>query len=240
MNSSHKKNAIKLDTQTSFPAVGDSLIVLPGISDPNTGIPLGGYQGRVTEVELGKSGQVTVTFQWDSLSLKNMPASAIRFCEEEGLDWTRMCLYASEIAPAVPRDRQRDVDKIIERLTAEHAWDYLGEQGQRIQQVLAGIIEDDENEGEVFERWYEHLQTTLKMPFEAEITEDEDHGPLHAGQHVRVQSFEEFDDYQYGILVNIKAGGRSFVFPLCDLEVVDKKSSQYNVVDDYATWFSNR
>jgi len=82
---------------------------------------------------------MTVTFQWDSLSLKRMPASAIRRCEEKGLDWTSMALYPEEIERAEPRDTQDDVDALIEELSAEHSWDYLGKQGQRIHQVLADL-----------------------------------------------------------------------------------------------------
>jgi len=58
-----------------------------------------------------------------------MPASAIRRSEEDGLDWTIMDLYPEEIGKAEPRDTQIDVDKIIEELSAEHNWDYLGKAG---------------------------------------------------------------------------------------------------------------
>jgi len=84
---------------------------------------------------------MTVTFQWDSLSLKCMPASAIRRREEKGLDWTTMGRYPEEIERAEPRDTQDDVDAVIEELSAEHFWDHLGKQGQRIHQVLGKVKE---------------------------------------------------------------------------------------------------
>ena len=31
-----------------------------------------------------------------------------------------------------------------------------------------------------------------------------------------------------------------YVFPLCDLEVLDKSSPYYQPVKDYAVWFANR
>ena len=58
--------------------VGDCIKVKPGVKDPNYGFDIGGWQGRVTEIETYQPPQVMIMFQWDSLSLERMPASAIR------------------------------------------------------------------------------------------------------------------------------------------------------------------
>jgi hypothetical protein len=218
-------------------AVGDCIIVRPGVKDPDYGWDIGGWQGRVTEIESYKDEKVTIMFQWDGLSLKAMPASMIRHCEEKGLDWTTMGLYAEEVERAEPRDTQEDVDAIIHELSAEHAWDYLGKQGQRIHQVLKDIDEDDELEA--FEAWKEYLETHLKLPFEADVSESQDHGPLKFGDRVKVIIFEGVYDL-YGILVNVQVGHQGYVFPLCDLKAADKKSINYGLTDDYAVWFANR
>ena len=90
-------------TQSSFQnpttnlKIGDCIVVKPGVKDPDYGIDIGGWQGRITEIESYQPGQVTIMFQWDSLSLKRMPASAIRRSEEKGLDWTTMGLYPEEV-----------------------------------------------------------------------------------------------------------------------------------------------
>ncbi len=52
-------------------------------------------------------------------------------------------------------------------------------------------------------------------------------------------SFEGVEDL-YGILVNVQIGQQGYVFPLCDLKAVDKKSINYGLTDDYAVWFANR
>jgi hypothetical protein len=218
-------------------AVGDCIIVRPGVKDPDYGRDIGGWQGRVTEIESYKDEKVTIMFQWDSLSLKAMPASMIRHCEENGLDWTTMGLYAEEVERAEPRDTQEDVDAIIQELSAEHAWDYLGKQGQRIHQVLKDIDEDDELEA--FEAWHKYLETRLKLPFEAEISETQERGPLRFGDRVKVISFEGVYDL-YGILVNVQVDHQGYVFPLCDLKAADKKSINYGVTDNYTVWFANR
>jgi hypothetical protein len=62
---------------------------------------------------------------------------------------------------------------------------------------------------------------------------------LHAGDRIQVIDISELDDL-HGILVHVRAKREDYDFPLCDLEVVDKRSSNYQVVDDYAVWFANR
>ncbi len=217
--------------------VGESLVVKPGVKDPDYGRDIGGWKGRVTEIESYQDGKVTIMFQWDSLSLKAMPASMIRHDEEKGLDWTTMGLYAEEVERAEPRDTQEDVDAIIQELSAEHAWDYLGKQGQRIHQVLRDVNQDDDLEA--FETWQEYLENHLKLLFEAEVSESQERGPLRFGDQVKVIGFEGVEDL-YGILVNIQARYHGYVFPLCDLKATDKKSINYGLTDDYAVWFANR
>ena len=52
-----------------------------------------------------------------------------------------------------------------------------------------------------------------------------------------------FDDeiYEVGILVNVKrvSDKRKFVIPLAELEAGDKKSKNYQLLDDYSVWFVN-
>jgi hypothetical protein len=217
--------------------VGNCIVVKPGVKDPDYGIDIGGWQGRITEIESYQPGQVTIMFQWDSLSLRRMPASAIRRSEEKGLDWTTMGLFPEEVEIAEPRDTQADVDALIEELSAEHAWDYLGKQGQRIHKVLQDIDADDDLEA--FKAWQEYLEAHLKLPFDAAVSESQERDLFRFGDHVNVVGFEGVQDL-YGVLVIIKAGRNSNVFPLCDLKAVNKKSTNYTLTDDYAVWFANR
>jgi hypothetical protein len=51
---------------------------------------------------------------------------------------------------------------------------------------------------------------------------------------------KDFDDF-YGLLVNVKrvSDKSEFTYPLADLEVTDKKSKNYQLLDDYSVWFVN-
>jgi len=148
-----------------------------------------------------------------------------------------MGLYPEEVESAEPRDKQADVDALIEELSAEHHWDYLGKQGQRIHQVLREVDEGDDLEA--FEAWQEYLEAHLKLPFEAAVSESQERGHLRFGDRVTVVGFEGVEDL-YGVLVNIKAERNSYVFPLCDLKATNEKSANFMMTDDYAVWFANR
>ena len=51
-------------------ALGDSVVVKPGVTDPVTGSALGGWQGRLIALEDQRD---RLSIQWDSLTLKSMP-----------------------------------------------------------------------------------------------------------------------------------------------------------------------
>jgi hypothetical protein len=121
--------------------------------------------------------------------------------------------------------------------TIEHVWDHLGPEGQRIQQILTGIDPDDE--WNAFKVWNKHLQKVLQFPFEAEVFEPQEHGPLQDGDEVIVERIEDVVE-EYGIIVQVKHEGISYQFPLGDLEAIDTKSPNHDFIQDYAVWFANR
>ena len=56
---------------------------------------------------------------------------------------------------------------------------------------------------------------------------------------VEISKISELDD-RFGILATITFEGNNFEFPLCDLDVTDKKSPNYQYINDYTVWFANR
>lgn len=223
-------------TRSSF-RIGDSVRVKGGTRDPDLGADIGGWQGRLLSID--RSGnKISLTIQWDSVTLKSMSAAMIEQCEEQGLDWAEMILSTDEVEPARPRDTQPDVARTKERLSNQYGWVGLGEEGKRIQKVLAAMEADDDLDE--FGAWEQHLERNLRFPFDAVVAEFQDRGPLRAGDKVVVTGLAEVTDEMYGIIVDVRLGRRKYAFPLCDLEAVDRKSANYQLVKDYATWFANR
>jgi hypothetical protein len=214
--------------------IGDLVIVNPNTKDLDLGIDIGGWQGRVKEIS---ERYDSIIVAWDSLTLKQMPGEAIDKCEEDGLDWQTYGLSPQDVALTSPRDHADDAEDAIRLLESKHGWSYLGEEGKRIQAVLARVDNDDE--WAALEAWEAYFEQTLTFPFEAEVSECQDRGPLRTGEKVRVLGIEGSED-PYGVLVSLRRKRQRFVFPLCDLEAVDISSLNYEPVKDYAVWYANR
>lgn len=108
---------------------------------------------------------------------------------------------------------------------------------RRIQRVLKAI--DPKDDWAAMERWGRHLRKVLKFPFPAKVAEPQEGGPLRTGDKVVVARILDVDDL-YGVIVDIQDSRESYGFPLCDLEVMDRKLRAYRVVRDYVVWFANR
>ena len=220
-------------SQTKF-QLGNSVIVKPNVQDPDLNINIGGWQGRISEV-VEKDNVICIL--WDSLTLNQIPAKAIDQCEEEGLDWAEMYLYSKDVELTNPRDNEEDVKKAIGFLESKHSWSHLGEEGKRIQAVLDKA--KGSGEWAEFEAWEKYLGQVLKFPFEAEVSEWQERGRLRTGDKVKVLGIDSNDD-KYGILVALSRKRENHVFPLCDLEAIEKTSSNYRPLKDYVVWFANR
>jgi hypothetical protein len=214
--------------------VGDSVVVKAKVLDPDFGVDIGGWQGRISDV---RNKDNLVRIDWDSQTLQEMPSDFITQCEEQGFGWEQIYLEMTEVELTEARDTLAEVTKIYEQLQDKHAFDHLGPEGAGIRQVLAQIDSNDETA--IWHAWELHLKTNLTFPFEAEIAEFQEQGPLQAGQKVTVQDLLMVDDL-YGILAAVKHDRRIHHFPLCDLGVTNEKSPNYQVVKDYVMWFANR
>jgi|GEM_PF-995769 len=120
----------------------------------------------------------------------------------------------------------------IEMKRAEKLYE---EQERRVDEFVRNCGGEDDMEIE--EAWQKYLEDQLQFPFEAEVVDDP--GPLEVGDIIKVTAIEGSDDL-HGIIVKARMGRKQYSFPLCLLELVDKDSKNYQPVDDYNFWFSNR
>ncbi len=216
--------------------VNDSVVVKSGVQDVDFDVDIGGWQGRVEEVE-PREREGILLIHWDSVTLREMPDEMIEGCEKQGLSWALYPIPASDVEPARPRDTQTDVDRVVEELEKKHAWIGIGPEGRAIQEVLAGVDPDDEVAA--FDAWNDHMEEHLDFPFEAKVNEFQERGPLRGGDQVTVVSIAGLD-YTYGVIVHLRRGGQWYDFPLCDLAVLDTSSPNHDLVQEYRVWFANR
>ncbi|MDZ7832676.1 MAG: hypothetical protein U5L07_13055 [Desulfobacterales bacterium] len=134
--------------------IGDWVRVKDGIEDPDFGNDISGWQGQIFDI-----ADDTVCIEWDGETLLQCPEEVIVKSEQEGLDWTRMDLEASEVIPAAPRNKVQDKNLIIQEITNRHRWDYLGESAEIIRNVLQNVDADDENKA--FDAWAKYCRKHL-------------------------------------------------------------------------------
>lgn len=223
-----KKNRLNLK-------IGDSVMVNTGVKDPDSGIEIGGWQGRIRELEEDEHGHTVLCVSWDSLTLRDMPKPYVEESEVAGFDWQNYYLGVEDVTPVQSRDSQHDVTRAVDEMARNVGWSSLGEEGRRIQQVLAGI----DDEWEAFRAWEKYLHESLSFPFKAQVSEPQESERLREGDKVTVVNISGLDDL-YGIITGIRHGAEELDVPLCDLEVVEKNSSNKEVVRDYAVWYANR
>ncbi|MDJ0705516.1 MAG: calcium-binding protein [Leptolyngbyaceae cyanobacterium MO_188.B28] len=215
--------------------VGDSVIVKPDVKDPDFGQDIGGWQGRISELDQSNN---LVCIDLDSITLKNIPSHYIDECEEAGLVWDKIYLWITDVELTSPRDSEREVAAVTKQLSVQHAWSHLGAEGKRIQAVLTGVDPDDTLG--CLEAWLTHFEKVFRFPFEAEVVELLGRSPLRVGDRIIVKSLLDETDGLSGVLANVKKGRRSLIFQLCDLEATDIHSANYGYLRDYVVWFANR
>lgn len=99
---------------------GESVVVKSGTIARGFGIDFSGWYGRTSDIVVSE-GEPRIMVGWDSLSLKNLPISAIEQCMKEGIDWTAVLLRFHEIESARPRDTIEDVQDAIEIIMEENS-----------------------------------------------------------------------------------------------------------------------
>ena len=191
-------------------------------------------RGRVKKF-YAEAGTALVAF--DSPTIRAMPPAYIERCEEEGYSWNEYGFELDSLDASTPRDAPSDVMAAIGDLSGQFRYAYLGEEGRAIDKILGDADLDDELEA--LEAWEKHLSQHLTFPFDAEVSELQERGPLRGGDRVQVHGFEMLDD-RYGIIVKLRRGRSAYHFPLCDLEAVDSSSPNHDLVQLYAVWYANQ
>lgn len=219
--------------------LGDSVIVKQGVKEPDLEeFEIGGWQGRVVGIDTNSDkDNILITIEWDSLTLKQIPSNYIEQSEKEGFDWQNMTLYDSELEKTNPRDIKENVKKVQDKLTDKHQWDSFGDEGIRISKILGNVNPCDEMK--CLQKWVEYLDKELIFPIRAIVSDSEDDWLIKSGDKVLIKSLTHIVD-MYGIIASIRLNGEKYEFPLCDLEVIDKTKADFQLIDDYRTWFANR
>lgn len=222
--------------------IDDLVEVKEGVKDPDfDDWSIAGWQGKVVDIIEEKDGGTLICVRWNKETLKEMPDFLIKRCKEKDLDYKRMNLDAGELTSVKPKEKEETkeekADESLQETSYNDGWSCLGEEGKRIQKVVAGI--DDRDWDGALQRWGDYFEENLTFPFEAKVYEPQSRGPLQVGDKVSVKKIAMINYGLYGVIVELRQGRKKYSFPLADLEVIPKDSPNYQPVKDYAIWFAN-
>lgn len=75
----------------------DIVRVLPEVKDPDFNTNIGGWTGRVEEIELSEKGSWLYTIRWDKETLSRAGDDYIDKCENDNLDYQIIFLEEKEL-----------------------------------------------------------------------------------------------------------------------------------------------
>jgi hypothetical protein len=217
--------------------IGDKLPVRHGVRDPDfPDIPLGGWAGTVTEVELAKA-EVTYLITWDRATLRGMHPIYRKRCERDGLEFETMWLGEDDIEPdeGNPVAIEQPTSIVTKPLSEK-------DQDDRVRMAL-GLTHDDplsEVSRKSLLAYHRYLTAHLSFPFPATTW---DFGRLHdqlrsVTVHGLLNPEENGLDEEEGLIATGLGQDGPIEIPLAEVEI-KRKAPNHRLVSDYAYWFHN-
>ena len=155
--------------------------------------------------------------------------------EKEKTDISQFMKLLKLLVPSVAIEYSEASPNNLRSIEIKRAEKLYEEQERRVNEFVRNC--GRKNDLKIEEAWQKFLEDHLHFPFEAEIMDEP--GPLKVGDIIKVISIDGVFDL-YGIVIKAKIGRKQYSFPLCLLEAVEKDSENYQLIDDYNFWFSNR
>lgn len=214
--------------------VGDYVKTKKGIKTPDSEYQLmDGWQGKVTEIQ--KEARL-VEIEWDTQTLLDTSYEYLHDMIKGGYDHELIFLTIDELELTTKRPASAEEKAQLE---AKIYWiDFYDskEKNKAYGELFKGIsISDDYG---FYQKWEEYLSENLKFPFMTEVAESE-RGGLKIETKIKLLDLNDYED-MYGVFGIGKYEMGSITTPICNLEAVDKKSKNYELLRDYVVWFANR
>ena len=111
---------MKEDTQSKFQyQLGHFVKVKKDVNDPDYGIDIEGWKGKISEIENENSDDPLLGIEWDAETLRKIPVPIIKACEKDNLDDAKMSLFASEVESAMPENEKAGNKVLVTTMTQE-------------------------------------------------------------------------------------------------------------------------
>jgi calcium binding protein len=211
--------------------IGDKVRVRHGVMDNDyPDMPIGGWSGTVLETHDGNTHVV----RWSEETLASIHPVFKNRCENDGFDIEQYVIGADDLE--LDTGSPLNIDK-PRKITARPL--SPKDQDDRIRMIF-GLTSNDmlpDVEDQALRTYYEHLSKHLVFPFHAEHGEEYGH-PERVAVLGLGDAGEPMIDEMYGVLCEIRMGGRVVTLPLGELDDAKGKINR-QLIDDYCYWFHN-
>ena len=214
--------------------VGDRVRVRPGVRDEeHPDIPLGGWAGTISEV----CRQSLHCVRWSRETISRIHPICKKRCAIDGTYFEEYWLEDDDLEPdpGGPLSLEQPTEIVPRPLSNEN-------QGDRVRMVF-GLTSDDflpEADEDSLETYYDYLHKRLSLPFQTRYDQNEEGyfspSRLRWGKVVALGSGETDLDEDQGIFCRIRGVGGEEIVLLTELRL-RRSDSNYQLIDDYATWF---
>ncbi|MGB0863393.1 MAG: calcium-binding protein, partial [Saprospiraceae bacterium] len=185
-----------------------------------------GWVGQVTNAFYREGHKETYDVAFDSEAMKLIPKSLLQEILINDDDFRVYEFSPNLLEKTTPKSTVQEDTLVYKKLYHENKWSYLNsDQEERIKNILLNNIELNE-----FESWANYLDKSLSFPFNVKTMGEL--GPIQKLQVLDVG----FLDETHGVIMLVKKGKTKGSYPLADMEVVKKKTPNYQIVEDYLEW----
>ena len=105
-------------------------------------------------------------------------------------------------------------------------------------EILKKVLKnaDSNKQSDIESAWFTYLDEKLKFPYKAKINLISFSRAVKDGDIVKVTGVDNWIDL-YGVLMNVKKDGQRLEIPIEELEVIDKNSKNYRIIDAFLDWY---
>ena len=188
-----------------------------------------GWQGRVQEATYDDDKKIIYEIDLDSITMLQIPQEIIQDLVDNDGDFQAIEVEASQLEACPPRDTEENSFAIFRTLNHRYYWNFLQNKPQqkRLKKILLKEPELSDSDN-----WAIYFKEQLTFPFKAKV---KGRYELKKGTVVKVLNIG-FYDQEDGFVVTIKHDKNKDIYVLSDLKVIDKKSKNHEVLQDYNIW----
>jgi hypothetical protein len=111
---------------------------------------------------------------------------------------------------------------------------------KEIDKIIKEVLGSSKSEKRkhIEQAWFDYMKENLEFPFEAEVNLASYSEVLSDGDVVKVKDLDNMFD-MYGMIMKIKKERETYYIPLLELDLIDRKSKNYKIINAFLEWSEN-